>query len=247
MTVDYDHSLNIHTLDGARVAFSEIFRTHCPTSLLDVGCGTGTWLKAARDFGVTDVVGIDGILVPEGRRHLSGVIEQRNLTDPFHLGRRFDIAMCLEVAEHLPETSAAGLISSITSHSDKVLFGAACPGQYGQHHINCQWPSYWQGFFNRNGFVCEDSVRWQIWNDSRIEPWYRQNMFWAKLNPSEAGREPRIPSVIHPDMMGVMQFSFREEIETGSMSLKWYMTAPFLALVQKVSHRLKSSKHQSNK
>jgi SAM-dependent methyltransferase len=236
MTVEYDHEQNIHTLNGARMAFSHIF-SDPPQSILDVGCGTGTWLKAAREFGVPDVFGIDGILVPEDRRHLSGVIKQCDLTVPFQLGRRFDVAMCLEVAEHIPDASAAGLISSITSHSDKVLFGAACPGQYGQHHVNCQWPGYWQELFNRHGFVCEDSIRWKIWNENGIEPWYRQNIFWARLNPQDAGREPRIAPVMHPDMTESMQFGFRKQIESGSLSIGWYATTPLVALARKISRK----------
>jgi hypothetical protein len=103
------------------------------------------------------------------------------------------------VAEHLSPSVAAEFIRSLCRHSDLVFFSAACPGQPGQHHINCQWPDYWQNLFNENGFACSDSARWLIWDKKEIEFWYRQNLFCAVRNIESVGREPRIMPVIHPD------------------------------------------------
>src|SRR5216683_645582 len=128
--IEYNHGLNRHTLRGAAETLSTIFGADLPHSLLDIGCGTGTWVRAAIELGVTDVFGVDGIIVGEHEIQVPGhLIEQRDLSVPFDLGRRYDAAICLEVAEHLPEAAAAGLISSIVSHSDTILFSAACPGQ----------------------------------------------------------------------------------------------------------------------
>ena len=46
----------------------------------------------------------------------------------------------------------------------------------GQNHINCQWPAYWQALFNQSGFWCDDRIRWEIWTEADIEPWYRQRL-----------------------------------------------------------------------
>jgi 2-polyprenyl-3-methyl-5-hydroxy-6-metoxy-1,4-benzoquinol methylase len=144
MRVDYEHSQNKHTLEGPQTALPLILAEAKPRSLLDVGCGTGTWLKAALDFGIQDVFGVDGaeitkdkFLVPER------LFRQQDLTVPWSLGRRFDVVLCLEVGEHLDEACAATLVDSLVGHSNWVLFSAACPGQPGQHHVNCQWPIYW--------------------------------------------------------------------------------------------------------
>jgi len=61
------------------------------------------------------------------------------------------------------------LVTSLRAHADTVIFSAACPGQEGQGHINCQWPSYWQALFNRNGFECVDDIRPVIWGNTDIE------------------------------------------------------------------------------
>lgn len=234
MTIDYDHTLNIHTVGGATAALSTIFPASVPNSVLDVGCGAGTWMRAAIDVGVKTVRGIDGIIVPGNALLVErAVVEQRDLTKPFDLGTRFELALCLEVAEHLPPIAAAGLIASIVEHADTVLYSAACPDQFGQHHVNCQWPSYWQALFNRHGFVCDDSARWEIWNDTRIEPWYRQNIFVARRDPANAGGEPRIRSVVHPDMVHLLCLG-RSRARTPRKSPIW----------RRVAHRLLPRRHK---
>jgi SAM-dependent methyltransferase len=243
MKINFDHSKNSHSLEGASVALSMLIGADLPGSLLDVGCGTGTWLRAATDLGVSDVLGIDGVEVTQEHLYVSKAnIKYLDLSRPFDLGRRFDLALCLEVAEHLADESSSILVSSIVSHSNSILFSAACPGQPGQHHVNCQWPTYWQSLFNNHGFACDDSIRWQIWDDPRIEPWYRQNIFWAHREPGNAGREPRIKAVIHPGMYNdVMKLNLFEgrlegrlEIEKGNMPVSWYVTTPAQAAVAKL-------------
>jgi SAM-dependent methyltransferase len=241
--VDYDHTANMHTLDGALAALASLFRSGMPKNLLDVGCGTGTWLSAAQKLGVTEVFGIDGKVLPQESLLVSKeLIDNRDLATPFDIGRRFDVALCLEVAEHLPPDSAAGLISSLVAHADAVLFSAACPGQHGQHHVNCQWPSYWQGLFNENGFECDDSVRWQIWDDERIEPWYRQNLFVARRNATNAGREARIKAVIHPRLLRSMCYGMHADAvavaEAGGRSTAWYLKITANAVIAKLGRKL---------
>ena len=55
-------------------------------------------------------------------------------------GTRYELAVCLEVAEHLNESSADNLILQLTNLANRVLFSAAIPGQGGLHHVNEQPP-----------------------------------------------------------------------------------------------------------
>ncbi len=250
-----DHALSIPTVTGASAALSTILGSKRPRSLLDVGCGRGIWLRAAVDLGISDVLGIDGAdVASEILATAKTNIRFCDLSKPFSLGRRFDMALCLEVAEHLPEHSSDDLISSIVAHSDSVLFSAACPGQDGQNHINCRWPAYWQSRFNSHGFACDDSTRWQIWDNARIEPWYRQNIFWARRDPKSAGFEPRLKAVIHPEVhaYGVrlaskkytsgIEDGYRLAVEQGKMPVIWYVKTSLRAVAAKITRLITDRK-----
>jgi SAM-dependent methyltransferase len=245
MTIDYSHSQNVHTLKGPMAAFPRLFPQGMPTSILDVGCGNGTWLRAASNLGVPDVFGVDGVETsPQKLLFDPKQFKRYDLTALIELGRRFEVVLCLEVAEHLEATVAPVLVESLTKHSDKVVFSAACPGQPGQHHVNCQWPEYWQALFNARGYACEDSLRWQIWSVKDIEPWYRQNLFIAVKDFSTAGKEERIRPVVHPDMNSWMfpeveRFaSHLRQVEDGRMPVAWYFKVPMLALANKTRRRI---------
>jgi SAM-dependent methyltransferase len=144
-------------------------------SILDVGCGLGHWLNEFNNNGVKDIVGIDGDHVPRNKLEIARFIPH-DLTLSFNLDRKFDLAISLEVAEHLPTQRAEAFIEDITKHAPVVLFSAAIPGQDGTGHINCQWPSWWAGLFARQGFDAYDSIRPKIWNNASIAWWYRQNI-----------------------------------------------------------------------
>lgn len=243
MKINYNHSLNLHTLEGPRTALSKLFPNQKPQSLLDVGCGNGTWLKAALEFGIPEVYGVDGVKVSPKELHIdSNFIKIHDLTKPWDLNKKFDVVICLEVAEHLDNSHANSLIASLVKHGATIYFSAACPGQPGQHHVNCQWPEYWQSIFNQHGYSCNDKLRWEIWDISEIEPWYRQNLFVARKDPEIAGREERIKSVVHPETqnlkfalstMGTFEEHLKQ-IEHGGMHLSWYIIKPLKGIFTKI-------------
>ncbi len=148
------------------------------SSVLDVGCGVGTWLCAFREHGVTDLVGLDGAYVDRARLQIAQEsFIPCDLTAPPPLGRKFDLVTSLEVAEHLPAEAAGDFVSYLTSFSPVVLFSAAVPGQGGRHHVNEQWPDYWAARFEQHGFTAVDCLRPLLWNNPHVEWWYAQNAF----------------------------------------------------------------------
>jgi len=148
-----------------------------PESIVDVGCGTGAWLARFQQCGVRQVLGLEGSPIAAQVADIDpSRIRPLEASRPFHLERTFDLAMSLEVAEHLPEESAAGFVESLTRLGPVVLFSAAVPGQGGTGHLNEQWPSYWVRHFAGHEFTVVDCLRDRIWNDPRIEWWYRQNL-----------------------------------------------------------------------
>jgi SAM-dependent methyltransferase len=147
------------------------------TSVVDVGCGSGTWTRAYADAG-TEALGIDGdvvqadqLLIPQDR------FLRRNLMEPLRLDRTFDLVNCLEVAEHLDPSRADSFVEDLCRLGDVVVFSAAIPGQGGTHHVNEQFQSYWQERFRRNGFRALDCLRHRIWGNERVAWWYVQNLF----------------------------------------------------------------------
>jgi SAM-dependent methyltransferase len=148
-----------------------------PQSVVDVGCGTGEWLAGFRQLGVEDVVGIDGAWVPRDQLQIPAeAFVERDLTHPFRLGRTFDLALSLEVAEHLVEHAADAFIASLIGLAPAILFSAAIPFQGGNAHVNEQWPSYWAAKFAIHDFEVVNCLRPHIWDNAKVESYYRQNL-----------------------------------------------------------------------
>jgi len=154
-----------------------LFSYYRPASMLDVGCGLGTWLKTAASLGVADVRGIEGQWIDPARLEIAAeLVQTTDLEKSFELGRRFDLAVCLEVAEHLAETAADGLVAALVGHAPAVLFSAAIPFQGGDHHVNERFLPYWVAKFAHHGYRPIDFIRREIWDDEKVLWWLRQNI-----------------------------------------------------------------------
>lgn len=177
-----------------RVCFDRI------ATVADFGAGSGAWTReAALLLGIDRVCGVDGPWVPREYRREHFLECDLATTD---LDVRADLAICLEVAEHLPAERAEPLVAMLC-RSDVVLFSAAVPGQPGTGHVNCQPPAYWAEIFQRFGFVGSGQLRGWIWDDERIEWWYRQNLilFWRDSMSWVPDVEiDDVPHLIHPTL-----------------------------------------------
>lgn len=169
-----------------------------PASVIDVGCGEGWFLREFETLGAT-TVGVDGSWV-DGAQHV-------DLTaPPYPALERADLALCLEVAEHVEAKHADDLVGWLVQLAHVVVFSAAIPGQGGTGHVNEQWPSYWADKFaaTERGFIGTGALRWQVWNDERIEPWYRQNLLvFADCDRSPIAWNDGCPSVVHPEIWSI--------------------------------------------
>ena len=204
--VNYNHELNQHCGEAAQVIVPIVVAEISPSSVLDVGCGIGDWLREFNQHGVRDYMGIDGIGL-EGREYHADPARFKmvNLAHDWNLDRKYDLVLCLEVAEHIPEHASDVLLECIARHGKTILFSAALPSQPGQGHVNCQPPEYWQLKFNRLGFSCADPWRVRLWNKDFPEYWYKQNMFLARHVSFNPESEPRLRHLIHPDMLKDLQ------------------------------------------
>ncbi|WP_309714628.1 methyltransferase domain-containing protein [Armatimonas sp.] len=177
-------------------------------SVVDVGCGNGAWLSVFQEKGVKTIKGIDGSYVDQSQLRIpKECFHPHDLTQPVSLNQRFDLAISLEVGEHLPEARAVSFVADIVAFSDVVLFSAALPGQGGTYHINEQWPTYWAHLFAQHDYVAFDCFRPRLWNRKNIAWYYAQNIvLYVKREVAENGKlnatflgAPGAPlSLIHP-------------------------------------------------
>jgi SAM-dependent methyltransferase len=200
------------SLTSASIVLPHVLSLINPQSVADFGCGVGTWVRALLDMGVNDVVGIDGNYISDESLVIPGDrFVRADIAQPVRLDRKFDLAISMEVAEHLPPATAAAFIDTLTRHSDVVLFSAAIPHQGGTYHVNEQWPDYWSSLFSSHGYRCVDCLRDIFWEDDRIAWWYRQNMFLFVANDRfsqfpklvmESTRPRALPlAMVHPGFM----------------------------------------------
>jgi len=177
---------------------------------VDIGCGVGAWLSVLQEKGTPDIVGYDGPWVEESMLKIPvSSFVRTDLSQSLKLGRTYDLAISLEVAEHLPESRAPGFVEDLSRASPFILFSAAIPFQGGYHHVNEQWQSYWVDLFHQQGYHMLDWVRPRIWNEENIPVWYRENIFLfvsqdrvPDLRPSPDGvADVSLPvNIVHPEM-----------------------------------------------
>lgn len=212
----YHHSEDIHNLTAPREVVPLLLKMIHPKSVLDVGCGIGTWLKVFEDEGITDFLGIDGDHVDRSLLKISGdKFKAQDLMQRWSLGKKYDLVLSLEVAEHLDEQVSDQFVEMLVQHGDVIVFSAAIPGQSGQNHVNEQWPSYWREKFRKHGYYFQDSIRQHIWDNASIDWWYRQNMFLITKNPEAR----TILNIVHPVLFHE-RVSTLESIQNGEAGIR---------------------------
>ncbi len=103
-------------------------------------------------------------------------------------GSQYDIAISLEVAEHLPEKVADRYVGLLCGLSSIVIFSAATPGQSGTDHVNEQPHSYWIEKFSARGYSHDgtSSKKFaQEWSVAHVADFYYKNiMVFARKESS---------------------------------------------------------------
>lgn len=174
----YDEALIISTKSAWEIA-PIVLELAKIDSVIDVGCGTGGWLSVFQHLGVEVICGIDNASLDKAQLQIpiSKIIRQ-DLTQTFQITQLFDLVICLEVAEHLPEALARTIVEKLTSAGPLILFSAAIPHQGGTNHINEQWPEYWAELFAEFGYVPVDSLRERLWKNENVAYWLAQNLLF---------------------------------------------------------------------
>ena len=115
-----------------------------PESVIDFGCGIGSYLEAAYSKGLR-IKGIDISyhafkFTPE---HIRPFISYKDCTKEI-VTWGYDCALSFETAEHIDPAGTDQFIDNIKRAASKyILFTAAPPGQEGCGHINLHPREYW--------------------------------------------------------------------------------------------------------
>jgi hypothetical protein len=231
-TQDFYENRHENTIYAANTVLSILLeRLPKIDSVVDIGCGVGTWLSVLHEKGVKNIQGIDGNWVDQNLLVIPKTcFKQIDLSKTVCLEKKYDMAISLEVAEHLPPDRAEKFVYSLTELSDFVLFSAAIPFQGGVNHINEQWPHYWVKLFGTFDYIVYDFIRPKIWNDNRIPVWYRQNiLFFSKRQKAKDVRTYPIDiddwfmriNVVHPDIyLNTAQFGVKKSFRLLCQSLR---------------------------
>lgn len=131
-------------------AIDEMYK---PNSVIDLGCGTGTHLFYFSKKGKT-IKGLDGSVLAQKHSVIpKDKFEVIDLRKPYPKGN-YDVALCIEVLEHLEEKYADTIVENIAKQADKLIITTPPPSpeNLGKHHVNCQPQSYWKNKFKQQGF-----------------------------------------------------------------------------------------------
>ena len=177
--IKYVHKTDVHNLNSPKEIVPELVKLFNPKSVVDFGCGLGTFLYCFKDAGVHDVLGLDGKWV--NKELLSKYLDDTefkecNLEENIILDKKFDLVISVEVAEHLSEKSADLFVENLVNAGNIIVFGASIPFQEGQNHVNEQWSDYWEQKFNKHGYRMLDILKPLFWDNPNIFWWYKQNM-----------------------------------------------------------------------
>jgi hypothetical protein len=175
-----------------------------PLSVIDIGSGEGIWLSTMSRF-FPDAKALTAI---DLQSHESQYFLELASSNPnfrfiernFELNctlpdERFDLAICLEVLEHLKKETAERLVSEITKGTSLIVFSAAMKGQGGTGHINEHSIEYWVKLLEFHDYVPLDVFRKELAKNASVPDYYKQNMllFWhpknSQLNKTEFNLE----------------------------------------------------------
>lgn len=199
----YIHETTVHELKNPSIIVGEILKHFSPKTVIDLWCWLWSFVKVFQDYWI-DAYWVNGERTERDKLFIDDKsLLIYNLEQYHDFWKQYDMALSLEVAEHIDEKYSDNFVKTITSCSDIIIFSAAIPWQTWQNHINLQSPEYRERKFNTYWYNFYDVFRHIFWNNEEIFWWYKQNIFlvakkWVKIPDSLIEKPPRY--IIHPDL-----------------------------------------------
>ncbi len=133
-----------------------------PNSVLDLGCGVGSYLEGFLNAGCKDLLGIE-LNFSKAKKYIvdniSSFIKKGDATIDLNLNRKFDCVISFEVGEHIEPDGTEIFIDNLTWYSNKyIILTAAPPGQRGTGHINLRNRDFWVKAIVSKGFLYQEDL-----------------------------------------------------------------------------------------
>jgi SAM-dependent methyltransferase len=210
----YIHTGDLHNLSAPNIIVPDLVDFFHPGSVVDIGCGIGTFLSVFLKSGIDDVLGIDGNWVDRDKLYIDPkYFQTADLEQPITFERNFDVALCLEVVEHLQSEAAEQIVDTLCGASKLIVFSAAIPGQGGINHLNEQPFEYWQAKFKTRGYYFFDLFRERYWTRDEVDYWYSQNMFLVVHESVDLPPEVSIRKIEGPAKVYIHPIMFKQTCE----------------------------------
>jgi hypothetical protein len=150
-----------------------LYDLYKPRSVIDWGCANGLYLEPFMTDDGCEVLGIENASVAIEMRHPDIRIIKADMTQSISLtpvnmqpvgvdlsapANKFDMALCIEVLEHIEEKYASVAVGNICRSSDRLVVSIAREWQTGPGHLNLKPIEYWIQKFGWNGFRVDNKT-----------------------------------------------------------------------------------------
>jgi hypothetical protein len=153
-----------------------LYDLYKPRSVIDWGCANGLYLEPFMTEDGCEVLGIENSPVAIEMKHPDIRILQFDMTKKTFIkvppvleddpaaqiigpdSKKYDMALCIEVLEHLEEKDANTAIDNICRSSDRLVVSVAREWQTGPGHLNLKPIEYWIQKFGWQGFRVDNTA-----------------------------------------------------------------------------------------
>jgi len=144
-------------------------------SIADIGCGKGDYCKHLKDSGISIVHGYEG--TPDIKKiAVYNDITVIDLTKRRHVGTDYELVLCLEVGEHIPQKYEQIFIDNVCEFINKdLILSWAIPGQGGAGHFNEQPNEYIIDEFIKRGLIFDEDSSMKL-RDAASFRWFKNTI-----------------------------------------------------------------------